>query len=246
MLRVYNAFLPFARLAARLLAPLRPKLRDGLAGRAGGLSRLEMLGRSHAGRVLWLHSASVGEYEQARPLAALVRERCPGVVVLHTFFSPSGYEYARRLGESEHCEYLPEDTASSAAAALASVQPRALVFLKFDLWPNLIAAAHRRQVPLLLLDATLQRLGARAGRARRCTGSLARSTCEAGRRPTRALSRSRPRASSIVSTATRASTKSWRAAWRASRAARSELWRRLVLHPRRRLDLGNDERSGSG
>jgi 3-deoxy-D-manno-octulosonic-acid transferase len=85
-----------------------------------------------------------------------VRERHPDLAILHTFFSPSGYEYARKLGESEHIEYLPEDTPGRLARLLEALRPRVLVFVKFDLWPNLIVQAHARDVPVLLVDATLR------------------------------------------------------------------------------------------
>jgi 3-deoxy-D-manno-octulosonic-acid transferase len=88
--------------------------------------------------------------------AAGGRQHRPDLEVLHTFFSPSGYDYARRLGEAAHVEYLPADGRAEVAAALASLRPRALVFFKFDLWPNLVFEAARRGVPLLLLDATLR------------------------------------------------------------------------------------------
>jgi 3-deoxy-D-manno-octulosonic-acid transferase len=152
----YDAVLPALRAGARLWAARRPKLRAGLEGRRGLQARLAVFGGAHAGRCVWLHSASVGEYEQARPLAALLGERRPDLAVLQTFFSPSGYEYARRLGEAPHIEYLPEDTHAAVTAAVAAVRPQALVFFKFDLWPNLVAAAARARVPILLFDATLQ------------------------------------------------------------------------------------------
>lgn len=156
MLWMYNALLPAGRLVTRAVAPWRPKVRAGLAGRRGLQERLAALGAQHAGRLLWIHSTSVGEYEQARPVAALVRERRPEVPILHSFFSPSGYDYARRLGEAIHLDYLPEDTPGDVARALQLLRPRLLVIMKFDLWPNLIAEAASRSIPVLLLDATLR------------------------------------------------------------------------------------------
>lgn len=156
MLWLYNALLPAGRLAVRGLSPWQPKLRAGLAGRAGVHARLAALGAKHAGNLVWIHSTSVGEYEQARPVAALLRERFPHLELLHTFFSPSGYEYARRLGEAAHFDYLPEDTRGDVERVLEALRPRVLVIMKFDLWPNLIVAAEARGIPVLLLDATLQ------------------------------------------------------------------------------------------
>jgi 3-deoxy-D-manno-octulosonic-acid transferase len=152
----YNAVLPALRGAARIAAVGDPKLRRGLAGRRGVLDRLRAFGAAHAGRCLWIHSTSVGEYEQARPIAGLFRERHPEIAILHTFFSPSGYEYAARLGEAEHFEYLPEDAPATMERALDAVRPRALVFMKFDLWPNAVVAARSRGIPVLLLAATLR------------------------------------------------------------------------------------------
>ncbi len=156
MLWAYNTLLPVARAGARLAAARRSKLRAGLAGRRGVGARLAAFGAAHAGRTVWFHSTSVGEYEQARPITSLLRARHPDLAILHTFFSPSGFEYAKRLGEAEHFDYLPEDTPAAMAAVLDAVRPLVLVFMKFDLWPNAIAAARRRSIPVLLFDATLR------------------------------------------------------------------------------------------
>ncbi|UCE03934.1 MAG: hypothetical protein JSW67_07085 [Candidatus Latescibacterota bacterium] len=154
MLRLYNALLPAAALGAQLVATWKPKLREALRGRRDAVPRL--LSRASAlHAAAWFHSTSVGEYEQARPLVALLRARRPQLELLHTFSSPSGYGYASRLAEA-HVEYLPPDDRRSVARVLDALHPRILVFVKFDLWPNLIAEAHRRAIPTLLVDATLQ------------------------------------------------------------------------------------------
>lgn len=156
MLWLYNRLLPAATWGARLAAPWNDKLRDGLSGRRGAAARLLTRAPVLRGRSVWFHTTSVGEYEQARPLVALFHLRRPQLEVLHTFFSPSGHRYARRLGEAAHVEYLPDDTPRTVAQVLDALRPRLLVFVKFDLWPNLIVEAHRRAVPTMLVDATLQ------------------------------------------------------------------------------------------
>jgi 3-deoxy-D-manno-octulosonic-acid transferase len=152
----YNALLPAARVAVRVAAARSPKLRAGLAGRAGVVERFAAFGAQHRRRCVWMHAASVGEYEQLRPVAALFGERRPDLAVLHTFFSPSGYQYAARLREAAHFDYVPEDSPGAVRRALELVRPRALVFAKFDLWPNLIASAADLGIPVLLIDATLR------------------------------------------------------------------------------------------
>ncbi|HZM15208.1 MAG TPA: glycosyltransferase N-terminal domain-containing protein [Candidatus Krumholzibacteria bacterium] len=156
MLRLYNALLPAARLAAPLLALGDAKLRVGWRGRKGVVARLVAQAAELRGRVVWMHSTSVGEYEQARPLVALLAAARPELAVLHTFFSPSGYDYARRLGEAAYYDYLPFDDRNDVSQVLDALQPRLLVLVKFDLWPNLVVEAARRGVPVTLVDATLQ------------------------------------------------------------------------------------------
>ncbi|MFQ5599647.1 MAG: 3-deoxy-D-manno-octulosonic acid transferase [Candidatus Krumholzibacteriia bacterium] len=155
MLWLYNVLLVPVRTALRLATPWNRKLQAGMRGRRGAETRLRALGPELRGRVVWLHSTSVGEYEQARPIAALLGQRLPDLEILHTFFSPSGFDYATRLGEARHVEYLPEDSPGRIGRVLDELRPLALVFMKFDLWPNLIVQAERRGVPVLLLDATL-------------------------------------------------------------------------------------------
>jgi 3-deoxy-D-manno-octulosonic-acid transferase len=155
MLHLYNLLLPVARAGARLAALWRPKLRAGIAGRQDSEAHLLQQARTVRRPLVWMHSTSVGEYEQARPVARALREARPDVGLLHTFFSPSGFEYARRLAEAEWIDYLPEDTPGRMARTLDGVRPDVLVFLKFDIWPNLVMQASRRHIPLLLLDATL-------------------------------------------------------------------------------------------
>lgn len=174
MLWLYQLLLPVGRAGARLLATRNHKLRDGLAGRAGAEARLRALGTKLEGCV-WFHTASVGEYEQARPITALLSEQQPEWPVLHTFFSPSGFEYARKLGEARFIEYLPEDTRGRVRRVLETLRPRALVFVKFDLWPNLLVEADRCNVPVLLFDATLR---ARSWRSRWPARSLYRNLYE--------------------------------------------------------------------
>ncbi len=155
MLRLYNLLLPAARQLLPLGARWNPKLRRGLEGRRGVVERLEALAPELRGRVIWMHSTSVGEYEQARPLAARLAGARRDLAILHTFFSPSGYDYANRLGEAQYREYLPFDTPIEVGRVLDALRPRLLVFVKFDLWPNLVVEADRRGIPLALVDATL-------------------------------------------------------------------------------------------
>jgi len=154
-LRAYRALSPALAAAAHLAAPLLPKLREGLAGRRGLDARLGAAAERAQGCV-WFHVTSVGEYEQARPLVAALRERRPGLPLAITHFSPSGRRFAERRPCADIHEYLPLDRPAAMAALVARWRPRLLVFVKFDCWPNQVLEADRAGVPIVLMAGSLR------------------------------------------------------------------------------------------
>lgn len=153
-LRLYRNLSPLLAGLPPLLAPFSPKLAEGVNGRRGLLRRLLNESAGVRGGV-WFHVTSVGEYEQARPLIAALKEQDPKRPVMVTHFSPSGYHYAHRRPCADLHDYLPFDDPSAMAQLVAAWRPRALVFIKFDLWPNQVLAAWRREVPVVLLAGSL-------------------------------------------------------------------------------------------
>ncbi len=157
----YNALGVPALLAAFHLGRFfDEKIQRGFEGRRRLFERLEARRDALRGGV-WLHASSAGEYEQARPLLRGLRRRTPDLPVLVTVFSPSGFERAIAFPEGATVEYLPLDTLPAIARALSIVQPRAIVFVKYDCWPNLVWTAAQRAIPSLLLGASLHRRSAR-------------------------------------------------------------------------------------
>jgi 3-deoxy-D-manno-octulosonic-acid transferase len=157
---LYNALYPLALAGVRASSLFLPKMREAIAGRSGYRERWTALGRTLPARPVWFHVASVGEFEQARPVITAMRRARPDLPVMVTFSSPSGYHFARRREKSEggsisFIDYLPFDRARTMRFCLDQARPRLVVFVKFDLWPNLIWEAHGRGVPVSLIDATL-------------------------------------------------------------------------------------------
>ncbi|MBC8426093.1 hypothetical protein H8E07_18420 [bacterium] len=144
----------------RTLAPLLPtaaafstKLRRGLDGRRGLRTRIAEAAPGLQGCV-WLHTTSVGEYEQSLPIVRRLREADVGPIAV-THFSPSGRDYAREHPCADHHDYLPLDRPADVAHLVAAWRPRALVFVKYDCWPALVRAADESGVPVLLLSGAL-------------------------------------------------------------------------------------------
>jgi 3-deoxy-D-manno-octulosonic-acid transferase len=112
--------------------------------------------------LLWMHAPSVGEGLMARPVLTLMRTRHPGTQLAYTFFSPSAEDFSRTLAV-DFCDYLPFDSAGDMRAVVDALTPRALVFSKVDVWPELVRQAQRRGVRLGMISAALSE---RSGRRR--------------------------------------------------------------------------------
>ena len=155
VLRLYRAVSPALAAAVPLASPFSAKLRAGLAGRRGLMDRLCTAGPDLQG-CAWFHVTSVGEYEQARPVIAALREEVPGLPIAVTHYSPSGMEYARERPCADLHDYLPLDSPGTMDRLVAAWRPSLLVFVKFDCWPNQVLAADRAGVPVVLLAGSLQ------------------------------------------------------------------------------------------
>ena len=153
MLFLYDTALGLYGLLLRLLAPFVPKAAAWVAGRRGLLAHIRhTLGPETAPRV-WFHCASLGEFEQGRPLLEAYRRAHPGTKLVLTFFSPSGYEIRKDWPGADYVFYLPLDTRANARAFLDAVQPRLAVFVKYEFWYHFLNEAHRRQIPAVVVSA---------------------------------------------------------------------------------------------
>ncbi|MEJ2720952.1 MAG: glycosyltransferase N-terminal domain-containing protein, partial [bacterium] len=160
--KIYNrVVLPGVYGLAHVAAAFRPKLRASLAERKGVNERWLAAGKTMTERPIWFHVASVGEYEQARPLITALGRTRPEIPVVISFTSPSGFHYARTKEQTDGADnvrfvdYLPIDFADNIRLCLQALDPRLLVFVKFDLWPNLVWESAEGGVPMVLIDATL-------------------------------------------------------------------------------------------
>jgi 3-deoxy-D-manno-octulosonic-acid transferase len=163
-LALYNALLPAAALAARVAAPFNAKIAEGLGGRRGFRKRWreKSAALERRGTVIWFHVSSVGEFEQAKPVMDLLaRNGGPSLELALTFFSPSGMNYYERFDRSKRIpairfvEYLPVDTARNMRFCVDALDPDMIVYVKFDIWPNLVVEASRRGIPQVLVSGTL-------------------------------------------------------------------------------------------
>ena len=135
---IYQVAIQVFAFLFRFIAPFNHKIKLGAEGRKGLLDRLRASFQAQvAGRpVAWFHAASLGEFEQGRPVMEAYRNAYPGHFILLTFFSPSGYEIRKDYAGADFICYLPIDTPHNAREFVQIVNPRIAFFIKYEFWFN--------------------------------------------------------------------------------------------------------------
>lgn len=156
---VYNTIaIPLFYLAVKAYSLVNRKVRKGIVGRNTAFSTLpDDMERLSTGPRLWVHASSMGEFEQAKPIIEELKRRLPDVRVIASFFSPSGFENNRHYESADIVTYIPFDSRKSARWFLDVVRPNAVIFIRYDIWPNHVVECHRRSIPVILVNATLRK-----------------------------------------------------------------------------------------
>lgn len=144
--------------ALRLVSLFNQKARDWFYGRRELFTKLdEVFTRHYADEnpspVIWIHCASLGEYEQGRPIIQELKKRFPGFVVLLTFFSPSGFNNKASNSEADHVFYLPIDTQRNARKFVRMVSPALAIFVKYEFWFNYLHELQLNKIPTYTISA---------------------------------------------------------------------------------------------
>jgi 3-deoxy-D-manno-octulosonic-acid transferase len=101
---------------------------------------------------IWFHFASLGEFEQGRPILEAIRNSRPGKKIVVTFFSPSGYEIRKNTPLADYVYYLPLDTAKNARSFINAINPEIIIFTKYEYWFHFFNEANRRNIPLYIVS----------------------------------------------------------------------------------------------
>ncbi|WP_162052052.1 3-deoxy-D-manno-octulosonic acid transferase [Pontibacter pamirensis] len=154
---LYDIGLKAYKTAIALATPFNEKAKQMQQGREQQFERLEQALQGNKSPVVWFHCASLGEFEQGRPVIEAFREAFPEYKILLTFFSPSGYEVRKNYSGADYVLYLPLDSAHNAARFIQLVQPKLAVFVKYEFWHYYLQELQEQQIPVLSISAIFRK-----------------------------------------------------------------------------------------
>lgn len=149
---LYNTGISLYKLGARAASLKNHKAKQLLEGQARTFSYLKE--RLTPGtRYIWIHAASLGEFEQGRPLIEMIKAKQPDAHIVLSFFSPSGYEVRKGYNMVDAVVYLPFDLPENVDRFINLVNPQMAIFIKYEFWGNYLKTLKRRGIPTYLVSA---------------------------------------------------------------------------------------------
>ena len=153
---IYNFALNIYGLAIQIAAIFNAKAKLLLNGRKQTPKLLTQFTRNTHKKLAWFHCASLGEFEQARPLIEKLKNNHDYQIAV-SFFSPSGYEIRKNYELADIVFYLPKDTAKNAKMILHNLMPNVVFFVKYEIWLHYIKSIVKNNIPLYLVSATFRK-----------------------------------------------------------------------------------------
>ncbi|MCB0471615.1 MAG: hypothetical protein KDC56_01005 [Flavobacteriaceae bacterium] len=153
---LYNILVQLTGFALKGVAFFNKKMALFVAGRKDVFKTLQATIEKND-RVIWFHCASLGEFEQGRPVIEQVRNQFNTHKILVTFFSPSGYEIRKDYDGADLVTYLPLDTQHNARRFLELAHPEIAIFIKYEFWPNFLKQLKGNGIPILLVSGIFRK-----------------------------------------------------------------------------------------
>lgn len=154
---VYNTLVvPILYFLFKIARLFNKKIRSGFDRRRvqNKFINEEIIALDSSKKMVWFHSASLGEFEQAKPIIEKLRAD-QNVNILVTFFSPSGYDNSKKYPHADIVAYIPFDLDKAVKGFLEIVKPDVVIFMRYDIWPNLLWRLGEKQIPTMIVDATM-------------------------------------------------------------------------------------------
>ncbi len=153
---LYNIAVLITQFLLKIVAKFNEKINLFVEGRKGTFKKLsQQIQKSDA--VIWFHCASLGEFEQGRPIIEQIKKTHSNYKIVLTFFSPSGYEVQKNYAFADVVTYLPLDTKSNAKKFLNHIHPTIAVFVKYEFWPNILNELQTRNIETILVSGIFRK-----------------------------------------------------------------------------------------
>ena len=149
---IYSVLIFVSWLVLKIIAALNPKIKLFVSGRKKTLPQLKA-NILASDKVVWMHVASLGEFEQGLPILESIKRTYPDYEIVLSFFSPSGFEVKKNTKAADQVVYLPMDTMGNARRFMDIVHPSLAIFVKYEIWPNYLSELNKRKIPTLLVSA---------------------------------------------------------------------------------------------
>ena len=152
---IYDIAIFFYQLVIRTFASFNPKAKKWVEGRKGIFDKISSEVNPNE-QIVWFHCASLGEFEQGRPVIENLKSQISNLKILLTFFSPSGYEIRKNYEHADYVFYLPLDTDANAKKFIDLVNPKTAFFVKYEFWHHYISELKKRNIPLFVISANFR------------------------------------------------------------------------------------------
>ena len=149
---LYNLFLLLYSVGIRMASLWNPKAKKWVNGRKDIFASINYQLSTNNHQLIWMHCASLGEFEQGRPLLEELKMKNPDQKIVLTFFSPSGYEVMKDYKGADHIFYLPMDSPANAKKFLDTINPSLVLWVKYEYWFYYLAEIKKRNIPTLLVS----------------------------------------------------------------------------------------------
>ena len=156
MSAIYNIAIYIYQWIIGLVSLFKPKAKLWIDGRKDWEKKLTKATKE-TNNIIWFHAASLGEFEQGRPLMERIKEEQKDIFILLTFFSPSGFEVQKNYKGADYICYLPADTKKNASKFISITKPKKVFFVKYEFWFNYMNQLKKQDTPLYLISGIFRK-----------------------------------------------------------------------------------------
>jgi len=153
---LYNIAIYITVFVLKFISIFNKKIQLFLLGRKESFYKLES-SISKNDKTIWFHCASLGEFEQGRPIMEKIKKKYKDYKIVLTFFSPSGFEVQKDFAFADVITYLPLDTRANAKKFLSIVHPKIAVFVKYEFWPNILDELQKQKIETILISGIFRK-----------------------------------------------------------------------------------------